>query len=250
MVLSDVGKDSLKARLISLLHAGGVDARRASSVPFGIRWEDDIAALLGSDRFSTALDVGANEGQTAMRLALRFPDAEIHSFEPSSAAFAKLAANTSGLRVTCVKTALGDRVGEGRLAMAGTGQGSFHATGPAETVAVDTVDGYCDRLELDAPTLLKIDTEGHEMAVLSGATRRLDRHAIRFVLCEIQFSAHPAEPHGNFFDVSTVLLDRGYRVISFYTGGVDNLGWRWGDVLFMYPTGTEPGRVTASPYQR
>jgi FkbM family methyltransferase len=250
MLVSGPDRENIKARFGRLLRAGGLEIRRARSVPFGVRWEEDIAALLGGATLSLALDVGANEGQTAIRLARHFPGAEIHSFEPSSAAYERLAANTRHLGVHCVRAAMGAEEGEGRLALAGTGHGSFHAGGPAETVPIETVDGYCDRLALEAPSLLKLDTEGHEVAVLNGASRRLDRSAIRFVLCECQFSTHPAEPHGSFFEVSELLLARGYRVVSFYTGGVDGLGWRWGDVLFMCPSGPEPGRVTASPHER
>jgi FkbM family methyltransferase len=250
LLVSEPERKNLKARAGQLLRVRGLEVRGARGVPFGVRWEDDIASLLGGTTLSLALDVGANQGQTAMRLRRRFPGAEIHSFEPSSAAHDRLVANTRHLNVHCVRAAMGDREGEGRLARAGTGHGSFHASGPAETVRIETVDGYCDRGALDAPTLLKIDTEGHEVAVLNGASRRLDRGAIRFVLCECQFSSHPAEPHGSFFEVAELLLSRGYRVVSFYTGGVDGLGWRWGDVLFTLPSGPEPGRVTASPHER
>ena len=107
----------------------GLDVRRMHSVPFGVRWEDDLAALLEDSSSFVGLDVGANVGQTATKLARRFPQAEIHSFEPAAETFARLVENTRHLNVHCVHTALGDEPGQGSLAKAGTGQASLHAAG-------------------------------------------------------------------------------------------------------------------------
>jgi FkbM family methyltransferase len=232
--------------VLGALHEKGLDVSRTRSVPFGVRWEDDLAALLGPIDTLVALDVGANEGQTALRLAQRFPEAEIHSFEPSASTFEQLTENTRDLRVRCVHSALGDAPGFATLAKPGTGQASLHAEGPGEIVQIDTVDAYCDKQGIDAPTLLKIDTEGHELAVLNGAAQRLDRAAIPFVLTECDFARRPNEPHGDFFEIADMLFARGYRLVSFYSGGVDGLGWRWGDALFMSPRLSLP--VAMSPH--
>ena len=81
-------------------------------------------------------------------------------------------------------------------------------------------------------TILKIDVEGHELNVLRGAARAIEDRRVDFVLCECEFEPREGEPHGDFFEIFEYLSTRNYRVVSFYTGGVDQNGWRFGDVLF------------------
>ena len=57
------------------------------------------------------------------------------------------------------------------------------------------------------------------------------------MVCECEFTARPGEPHADFRAIQDLLEPLGYKVVSFYTGGVDNLGWIWGDVLFRHASG-------------
>ena len=80
---------------------------------------------------------------------------------------------------------------------------------------------------------MKIDTEGFEMQVLRGSEKLLEEGKVDHILVECEFTRRfDDEPHGNFFEILNYLHQFQYRVISFYTGGVDNFGWRWGNVLF------------------
>src|SRR4051812_10109880 len=63
------------------------------------------------------------------------------------------------------------------------------------------------------------------------------------------FSERPDEPHGDFTRIHALLAPAGYRVVSFYTGGVDDQGWRWGDVLLRRVTAAAPGWVACSPHE-
>jgi hypothetical protein len=47
-----------------------------------------------------------------------------------------------------------------------------------------------------------------------------------------------------------ILTPLGYRVVSFFTGGIDDHGWRWGDVLFRHVTAATPGWVVCSPHDQ
>jgi hypothetical protein len=49
---------------------------------------------------------------------------------------------------------------------------------------VDTLDAYCLRNGVERIDLLKVDVEGHELAVLRGARRLFERGAIHRVLFE------------------------------------------------------------------
>ena len=227
----------------------GLDVRRSRNVPFGVRWEDDLAYCLQGRPLGVAIDVGAHHGETARKLCERFPDVHVHSFEPIPANFRRLEQSVVGLNVTCIPTALGEEHGTSTM---GLGENSltsgFGVSGPGITVDVDTVDAYCRRCEPESIGLLKIDVEGHEPAVLRGAAHMLEAGAIEFVLCECEFVHRPSEPHGAFQAICSILLPLGFRVVSFYTGGVDGLGWRWGDVLMWLPPSASIQAVVCSPY--
>ena len=181
-----------------------------------------------------------------------FPDARIVSFEPVPATFAALEANTRrDPNVVRVQAALGDAPGVVEMtADPMNGQNtintSAHPDRPTVSVPVLTIDAYCEAQEIETIDVLKIDTEGYEVAVLKGAAGMLGRGAIRFVLAECEFTPNPAEPHGDFFKIAELLMPLGYRVAAFYSGGVDGNGWRWGDVLFMLPGAERP--LSCSPF--
>jgi FkbM family methyltransferase len=228
----------------------GLSIQRLSSIPFGTRWEQDIAFYLGSGphRF---LDVGANEGQTAIRLLHQFPEAEIHSFEPVPTTFEQLTRRLAQYEgVKTINSAVGDLVGRSTLSLgAASGHNGFYARGPGVEVSVTTIDAYAKENSLGNIDLLKIDVEGHEPAVLRGATHLLRSNQIDFVLCECEFETRIEEPHGDFVEVYQLLQPLGYRIVAFYAGGVDELGWRWGDVLFRHVEhDIEPERVAVSPH--
>src|ERR1700722_10440774 len=74
--------------------------------PFG-----DMARFL-PDNSPLVFDVGANVGQSIRNFRVSFPNAEIHSFEPSPATFNRLKANAAQLpKVHLWNCALGSAAG-------------------------------------------------------------------------------------------------------------------------------------------
>ena len=228
----------------------GVYLARKINMPFGVDKITDIAALCPRPR--VIFDVGANVGQTVDELRSIFAEASIYSFEPVPSTFKALIANTRRYRgVECIPCALGDTPGTASITDSGTsGQNTLNTSAkpgaPTVEVKVDTIDAFCVAHGIEAIDVLKIDTEGFEMSVLRGARGMLEHGSIGFVLAECEFTPNPAEPHGDFFEIAPFMMGLGYRVVAFYSGGVDGGGWRWGDVLFMRPAGTRP--VFCSPY--
>ena len=232
------------------LNRFGLVLERRRSRPFGLNWADDLAYLAGDVKI--ALDVGANVGQTASRLTSRFPEVHVFSFEPAPATFQKLHDAWAGQgQVTCIQMALGAQAGRAEMTDLPTSDQNTllvgqHQRGPTVSVEVGTVDTFVAERHISSVDLLKIDTEGYELEVLQGAINMLRSRQIRFVLTECEFTARPEEPHGAFEDISRLLLSLEYRVVAFYSGGVDGEGWRWGDVLWMLPDGNRP--VACSPH--
>lgn len=122
-------------------------------------------------------DVGANVGQWSTSLLAQpgFP-AEVHAFEPSSYTRERAGQNL-GDRVHLHGTALGERAGRATLHIAreGAGINSLVEFGDernnvgVEDVLVDTVDEFARSHLISDITLLKIDAEGSDLAVLRGA---------------------------------------------------------------------------------
>ena len=217
---------------------------RRGSVPFGVRWEDDIVAIAKRPP-DVVLDVGANIGQTAERIRRSFPKATVVSFEPVPSTFARLADNVRGIDgITAVNAAVGDAVRDTEITdtplASYSGLNTIATTSrpddPTVTVPMTTVDAYMETAGLDAIDVLKIDTEGYELPVLRGAQQALESGAIRFVLAECEFERSDVEPHGLFSELFDHLTPLGYHVVCFYCQGVFSTGWHWGDVLFMRPT--------------
>jgi len=216
------------------------DIHRVQPAPFGVRWQDDVKHYLQGRALRVALDVGAHWGETALQLVEEFPGVEVHSFEPMPENFATLerATAASAGNVRSINAAVSDSAGTVRILRGRTSQhASLHHGDDGVAVQALTVDEYVQEHGLARVDLLKIDTEGNEEAVLHGSLDQLERGSIEFVFCECEFTRRADEPHGDFRAILELLEPLGYRVVSFYTAGVDNLGWLWGDVLFRHAPG-------------
>ncbi|MEA2187975.1 MAG: hypothetical protein QOK16_2986 [Solirubrobacteraceae bacterium] len=212
---------------------------KSRTTPFGVRWEEDLGAL---GAVNLAVDVGANEGQTAQLIASAFPAARIFSYEPVPATFEVLQrryAGSPGIR--CIQAAMGAKVGQAQITTGPiTGQNTLITDAkpdqptvevPVTTLAVQAIEHGWNQIDL-----LKVDTEGYEVEVLDGGRQLLRDGLVRFVLVECDFVRRPTEPHGFFPDIYRFLDPLRYRVVAFYTAAVDGQGWIWGDVLFMRET--------------
>jgi len=239
-----------KELLRRALVRANLDLHQRHHVPFGVSWSADIGHYLQGRTASVIFDIGAHKGETALMLIRAFPGVYVHSFEPLPENFAALEEATAGTSALNNNVAVSDKSGVVTIARGDmTYHASVHGSGEKLEVPSVTIDEYALAHHLDRIDVLKIDTEGHEEAVLRGGLGRLESGGIEFVVCECEFTARPDEPHADFRAIYDVLEPLGYRVVSFYTGGVDNLGWIWGDVLFRYAPGErDPKTWSPSPY--
>jgi FkbM family methyltransferase len=134
------------------------------------------------DRNRGFVDVGAHIGTTAMPLLRLFERAAAYEPHPGNFGFLERNLQANGMADRCVTRPVGcsDARRCGRMtAHAGGNSGCFFfaeaAAGCAESDCVETV-----RLDDDLPAplrdacdFLKVDTEGHELAVLRGAENLL-----------------------------------------------------------------------------
>ena len=86
---------------------------------------------------------------------------------------------------------------------------------PSETIALDTLDAFCRTHDVARIDYLKIDTEGHDLAVLKGGAGLLG--ASRAAIVQVEASMNP----DNHFHIGADALagylnERGYRLFGVY----------------------------------
>ncbi len=165
-------------------------------------------------------DVGANDGRTVLQLIKYFPDSSIHAFEPVSATFHKLCANTEHLdNVNRYSCALGAENGHKSICLHDKpSMNSFLSEWSdfvsEERVKINTLDSVMEKNGIDFVHFLKIDTEGYEMEVLKGAQKALS--SARIGIIQVEAGLDPTiSPHTPFEHIRKYLAPNGY-----YTHGI------------------------------
>ena len=141
-------------------------------------------------------DVGAYHGDYARLLHNRFPAATIHCFEPHPKNF-QILEQVGISNMVCHNIGLGDSKCATTIYDRSDMQGSSHASLYSEViedihkqgvtcfdVAITTIDEVVKKEDIACIDFLKIDTEGHELAVLKGASNALDNEMIRCIQFE------------------------------------------------------------------
>lgn len=163
-------------------------------VPRGTYLLYDVQRFAGTRTFKVIVDAGANVGQSAWGFTRYFPDSTIYCFEPGRAAFRGLtAAYGKHQAVRCLNLALGETTDTRRLAVPdddterATLVDVVDMVASSEQCSVVTLDEFCVSNAIEAIDLLKMDVQGWELAVLSGARDLLNSCLVRFIVAEIGF---------------------------------------------------------------
>jgi len=174
-----------------------------------------------ADPARAAFDIGAHFGiwTDAMRPHFR----EVHAFEPVPRLARVLRAGLTRRGVTVHEVACSDASGTTtlRAPRAGLGRSTIEQNNRLEgmkdpTQRIDTFEVPTVRLDdlaLPDPAFVKIDVEGHELAVLRGAERLLKR-ARPALLLELVESVNP----GHTAEVDKFLDESGYARSPLATG--------------------------------
>lgn len=210
----------MKEALKRLFHLAGVDVRPYTPRHFPAR---SRAKLLTDRRLDLVLDVGANAGQWAGEVRQEGYRGRLICFEPLLSAFTKIS-EPEKLRV-----ALGNSDGTTVLNVAGGNTRSSsilpmadrHVAAAPETAYVATEEVPLHRLdayEYREPCFLKIDAQGSELDILTGAQATLaycvglELELSLVELYEGQALAHELIPY---------VYERGFRMLSVWPGFTD-----------------------------
>ena len=214
----------------------------------GLTAQAQVLKLAGrvADRI---VDGGAFVGDLTAAYLATFPIARVWAFEPTPATVAELATRYRGEpRVTVVPAALAAAVGSATLSLNDAAVTNSllpldpqlapyldYPVSTEGTVTVPTIDldTFCSREGIDHLSILKLDVQGAEQAVLSGATRLLTESRIDLVFTEFNIVSVYREQ-----TTSWTLLERlamfGYQLFDFCHHRWAPTGQlKWGDALFL-----------------
>jgi FkbM family methyltransferase len=203
---------------------GGLPVRIRSGPNRDLRWSaaalgrgygsgsfarDRLAALAAVVRPGDCFwDVGAHKGFVSLAAARMVgPRGYVVAIEPSATNLRFLRRHLRWNRVENVRVlpvALSDAPGEAPFGGRGSSVAFRLGEGP-EAVSVHTVDGLVNDLRVLAPTVLKVDVEGEEAAVLRGAGDLLAGDQALLV------STHSRVLYE---ECRAILLDRSFRVFD------------------------------------
>lgn len=191
-------------------------------------------AILSRPGPKVVIDVGANIGEWSGRLLDNFPqsDIQIHAFEPCTGTFAELESRIKDKRLVTVKAACSDSAGTAALNLVGDGCGR-NSLAPGlsdqqatELVELIAIDDYCSQKNLNAIDLLKVDAEGHDLAVLRGARRMLQAKAVSVV--QFEYNHRWIYSRSYLRDAFELLGDLGYCIGKLSPDGIEFYpSWDW-----------------------
>jgi FkbM family methyltransferase len=172
---------------------------------------------MGGRKSPVLFDVGANVGHYSSMLLRQFPTAFIHAFEPHPKNYSRLIGSAFPVqRVKCHNVALGESTGTLTLYDHAANDGSEHASlyeatitefhhrsALATDVPMETLDNVAAKEGIECIDFLKIDTEGHELAVLLGASQLLREGRIGII--QFEFNALHVFSRAFFRDFRNIL---------------------------------------------
>lgn len=171
-----------------------------------------------ADDETVFLDVGANIGEYCMMTADVLKECYAFEAHPKTAQLCKINFLLNGLdEQRVIVKAISDQ--EDTLYFSDLPQGSpvnqcVSSSEGGIAVPATTLDAFVDTLDLpyQPKFLLKIDVEGHEMAVLRGAKKLLTEYPVKGIILE-RFS-------DDFPEITALLKDWGYQIKPISTNNV------------------------------
>jgi FkbM family methyltransferase len=238
----------LKLILQQVANRFGYQIRRLNSGVDLVDPYSEQLRIIGSNA-STVFEVGAADGRDCLRYAELFPTAQVFAFEPVPESFTKVFEKSIRCpRIHAFNLALSDKPGDSKFYISnwidsssllmpkqtGSTFDVYQAAKTSITVTVDTIDQVCIREKVGHIDLLKMDAQGAELKILSGASQMLARESIDLIFTEVHF-LESYEGAARFDQIMALLAGYGFKFHNFYGLNHNQRGQAtWGDALFVH----------------
>jgi FkbM family methyltransferase len=214
-----------------------------SNDPFKIQ-----QSLFSNKKPRCIFDVGAHYGETALTYTDLFPEANIYSFEPFPDAVKKYKENTSRYpKVKVFEKAFSNieqesifyiNTSDATNSLLNSNKTDSWIDGATETkhsikVQTDTIDNFCEMMNIESIDILKLDVQGAELLVLEGAARMLESKKINVIYTEVEFiEIYKGQPL--FHEITAFLSTYNYQLFGLHTAHkFDNGQLAWGDAIYI-----------------
>ncbi len=186
-------------------------------------------------------DVGAHTGSWSEHALSVNPEAKIHCFEPLKKNFEGLVNQAYASKLVCNPLGVSDKIQKTKIfkhSMSIYEREEFDRNidleQNSESIEMTTLDQYCNSNNIQQIDLLKIDTEGHDLAVLNGGKNLFDKELI----FRIQFEYGPFNIYSktllkdffSFFEdrpyTIYLILPRGLKKIQAYDFELENFVYK------------------------
>jgi FkbM family methyltransferase len=226
-LLSDKQRERLGRHLLNVVRGEG-NSDPVTNGEYALL--NSLKAIWRERRVSPVIfDVGANVGEWSTRTLVDLPQSSrLYAFEPDPNAFALLSTRSN---IDAMNFALGDEEASapfyGAVTAGVAETNSLHkrrtnAHGLSQSliteVAVKRGDQVARSLGIHRIDYLKIDTEGHELAVLNGFSEMLGERRIDYV--QFEYGGTWADSRTLLVDAFDLLVPSGYYMAKIYPSGL------------------------------
>lgn len=220
-------------RILSLID---VKLSRASVVT---RWQMSSALNRLAEvcpEVKTVIDIGAASGSWCAISHRVFPSASLVAVEPLPESFAKLRARLRSIpnsfAMQAVVSDLDRSEVEFTISPDGDGSGVGLMGGISQKMPSRTVDSIIDELCMSGPFLIKLDTHGHELPILSGAHKTLSQ-SMAVIIEAYNYKLTERSPL--FWELVQTMVGYGFRPFDLVDPSprpLDSSLWQF-DIIFL-----------------
>ena len=184
----------------------------------------NISSGLGD---GVVFDVGANVGDWASFVLAVNPKINLYCFEPSKATYDQLAQRQWPRNVRLNNLGMGETPGILELQVVGEGSAlnslysrrGIDSAKPqkVENVTITTVDEYCLKNAIERIGLIKVDVEGHELAVFKGMRQLMAKGCVDII--QFEYGGCNLDSRTHLSDIWDLLERQGFKFHKLYPEG-------------------------------